>query len=239
MIKWAGWLIVLFPGIGHTVGALVETAPDHAGAWFDGEGWKADATAMNYAEAALWYTVFSFGVPFLVIGLLVLWLDRRGITPPAFVAWIVAGWTLVTVAAGAHRRCWSCWSPPVYYWSVPAAPAVSRRRVSSPPLDIMSIIGAGTELLEGVESGCASACSHLVSPHRAVRDASATLAPAGSCAVYGTSKRCPLGRTLHGRKFSGDRRFLSESLVFGQDSSSIHFPAWWLQDTRATFKTSP
>ncbi|MCP2296785.1 hypothetical protein APR11_003217 [Nocardia amikacinitolerans] len=100
MIKWAGWLIVLFPGIGHTVGALVETAPDHAGAWFDGEGWKADATAMNYAEAALWYTVFSFGVPFLVIGLLVLWLDRRGITPPAFVAWIVAGWTLVTVAVG-------------------------------------------------------------------------------------------------------------------------------------------
>ncbi|MCP2317949.1 hypothetical protein APR12_003302 [Nocardia amikacinitolerans] len=100
MIKWAGWLIVLFPGIGHTAGALVEAAPDHAEAWSDGEGWKADATAMNYAEAALWYTVFSFGVPFLVIGLLVLWLVRRGITPPAFVAWIVAGWTLVTVAVG-------------------------------------------------------------------------------------------------------------------------------------------
>ncbi|WP_301317385.1 hypothetical protein [Nocardia amikacinitolerans] len=26
---------------------------------------------MNYAEAALWYTVFRFGVPFVVIGLLI------------------------------------------------------------------------------------------------------------------------------------------------------------------------
>ncbi|MEU2253623.1 DUF6463 family protein [Nocardia xishanensis] len=100
MIKWAGWLIVLFPGIGHTVGALVETAPDYADDWFSGEGWRADATAMNYAEATLWYTVFSFGVPFLLIGLMVLWLDRRGITPPAFLAGIVAGWTLITVAVG-------------------------------------------------------------------------------------------------------------------------------------------
>ncbi|MET8776941.1 DUF6463 family protein [Nocardia sp. NPDC050713] len=100
MIKWAGWLIVLFPGVGHTVGALVETAPDYATDWFNGEGWKVDATAMNYAEATLWYTVFSFGVPFLLIGLMVLWLDRRGITPPAFLAWVVAGWTLVTVAVG-------------------------------------------------------------------------------------------------------------------------------------------
>ncbi|WP_067836819.1 DUF6463 family protein [Nocardia lijiangensis] len=100
MIKWAGWLIVLFPGVGHTLGAFVETAPDYADDWFSGEGWKADATAMNYAEATLWYTVFSFGIPFLLIGLMVLWLDRRGITPPAFLAWMVAGWTLVTVAVG-------------------------------------------------------------------------------------------------------------------------------------------
>ncbi|WP_051022694.1 DUF6463 family protein [Nocardia pneumoniae] len=100
MIKWAGWLIVLFPGVGHTLGALVQTAPRYSEAWFSGEGWEADATAMNYAEATLWYTVFSFGVPFLLIGLMVLWLDRRGITPPSFLAWITAGWTVVTVAVG-------------------------------------------------------------------------------------------------------------------------------------------
>ncbi|MCC3327408.1 DUF6463 family protein [Nocardia abscessus] len=100
MIKWAGWLIVLFPGVGHTLGALVETAPRYAGAWFSGEGWEVDATAMNYAEATLWYTVFSFGVPFLLIGLMVLWLDHRGSTPPPFLAWMVAAWTLTTVAVG-------------------------------------------------------------------------------------------------------------------------------------------
>ncbi|MBF6398331.1 hypothetical protein IU438_21340 [Nocardia cyriacigeorgica] len=100
MIKWAGWLIVLFPGIGHTTGSLIESAPKHADEWLDGTGWTADANAMDYAEATLWYTVFSFGVPFLVIGLLVLWMDRHGITPPAFLAWLVAGWTLITVAVG-------------------------------------------------------------------------------------------------------------------------------------------
>jgi hypothetical protein len=100
MIKWAGWLIVLFPGIAHSLGAVLETAPTHAEAWFDGEGWVADSTAMNYAEATLWYTVFSFGAPFLMIGLLVLWLDRRGITPPAFLAWMIAAWTVIATAAG-------------------------------------------------------------------------------------------------------------------------------------------
>ncbi|MBF6415043.1 DUF6463 family protein [Nocardia cyriacigeorgica] len=100
MIKWAGWLIVLFPGIGHTMGSLIESAPKYADEWLDGTGWTANANAMDYAEATLWYTVFSFGVPFLVIGLLVLWMDRHGITPPAFLAWLVAGWTLVTVAVG-------------------------------------------------------------------------------------------------------------------------------------------
>lgn len=100
MIKWAGWLIVLFPGTLHTVVALAETAPHHADAWLSGDGWKATATAMTPEEATLWYTVFSFGVPFLVIGLTVLWLDHRGITPPPFVAWLVAAWTVVATAVG-------------------------------------------------------------------------------------------------------------------------------------------
>jgi hypothetical protein len=100
MIKWAGWLILLFPGVGHSLGALVQTAPRHADAWFDGDGWKADPNAMNHSEATLWYTVFSFGIPFLLIGLLVLWLDRRGIVPPPFLAWGIAAWAAVATAAG-------------------------------------------------------------------------------------------------------------------------------------------
>lgn len=100
MTRWAGWLILLFPGVGHSVGALLQTAPHHADAWFDLTGWDADATLMDPPEATLWYTVFSFGVPYLFLGFLVLWLDRRGVTPPSILAWGIAAWTVVATAAG-------------------------------------------------------------------------------------------------------------------------------------------
>ncbi|NDL59507.1 DUF6463 family protein [Phytoactinopolyspora mesophila] len=100
MIKWAGWLILLFPGVGHSLGALLETAPSHASAWFDGDGWHTDATEMTHAQATLWYTVGSFGIPFLLLGLLILWLAYRGITPPSFIAWGIAAWAAVATAAG-------------------------------------------------------------------------------------------------------------------------------------------
>ena len=34
-------------------------------------------------------------MPLIVVGLMVLWLDRRGITPPPFVAWTLGIWTVV------------------------------------------------------------------------------------------------------------------------------------------------
>lgn len=98
MIKWAGLLIVLC-GLGHTIGALVETAPQYAGSWFSWALWEAsnnDPLAMSHTTAAFWYTAYSFGLPLLLIGLIVLWLDRQGIIPPPFIAWSVAAWTVVT-----------------------------------------------------------------------------------------------------------------------------------------------
>lgn len=96
MIKWSGWLITLC-GIGHTTGALVQTAPHYARDWFGWHLWRYhDPLAMTHPTAAFWYTAYSFGPPLLAIGLLVLWLDRRGITPPAFLAWGIAAWTLIT-----------------------------------------------------------------------------------------------------------------------------------------------
>ncbi|MER6950237.1 DUF6463 family protein [Nonomuraea sp. NPDC000554] len=87
MIKWAGWLIA-FVGTAHTLGALVlEKAARHAGAWFSGELWGEDLAAMSPANSAFWLSLNSFGIPILMVGLLVLWLDRRNITPPAFIAW--------------------------------------------------------------------------------------------------------------------------------------------------------
>ncbi|MFI6906163.1 DUF6463 family protein [Nonomuraea sp. NPDC050394] len=99
MIKWAGWLIILF-GAAHTVGALtVEKAASHAGTWFSGGLWADDLSAMSPANSAHWLSVASFGVPLVVAGLLVLWLERRRVTPPPFIAWMLGVWTLVGAMA--------------------------------------------------------------------------------------------------------------------------------------------
>ncbi|MEU1372350.1 DUF6463 family protein [Streptomyces triculaminicus] len=94
MIKWAGWIITL-AGIGHTLGSLLETAPDYAGTWFGG-GWNlGDYPEMSDATVAWWYSVFSFGPPLLLTGLTVLWFARRGMTPPAFIAWAMVAWVVL------------------------------------------------------------------------------------------------------------------------------------------------
>ncbi len=95
MIKWAGWLMALY-GAAHTLGALtVEGAARHAGAWFSGDLWGEDLANMSPAGSAYWLSLASFGVPLILIGLIVLWLDRRGITPPPFIAWTLGGLTVV------------------------------------------------------------------------------------------------------------------------------------------------
>ncbi|WP_051713047.1 DUF6463 family protein [Spirillospora albida] len=95
MIKWAGWLITLF-GAAHTLLSLtLEKAATHAGTWFSGDLWGEEFTAMSPAHSAYWFSVASFGVPLILVGLMVLWLDRRGITPPSFIAWTLGIWTVV------------------------------------------------------------------------------------------------------------------------------------------------
>lgn len=94
MIKWAGRLITFF-GAAHTLGALVVLgAASHVGTWFSGALWTDDLAAMSPANSAFWLSFASFGVPLVVVGLTVLWLDRRGITPPVFLAWVLGIWTL-------------------------------------------------------------------------------------------------------------------------------------------------
>jgi hypothetical protein len=95
MIKWAGGLMVFY-GAAHTVGALTgEGAARHAGAWFSGELWRDDLADMSSANSAFWLSLGSFGVPLMLLGLTVLWLDRRGITPPSFIAWTLGVLTVV------------------------------------------------------------------------------------------------------------------------------------------------
>ncbi|RMI32672.1 DUF6463 family protein [Nocardia stercoris] len=98
MIRWAGWLITLC-GVGHTMGALTQTIPHYGQDWLTWALWEkqnSDLVAMSHTTAAFWYTAFSFGPPLIVIGLAVLWMTRHGITPPSFIAWSVASWTLIT-----------------------------------------------------------------------------------------------------------------------------------------------
>lgn len=95
MIKWAGWLIVLY-GAAHTLGALlVVGAARHAGAWFSGDLWREDFANMSPAGSALWLSVDSFGIPLIVVGFIIVWLDRRGITPPVFIGWTLGIWTVL------------------------------------------------------------------------------------------------------------------------------------------------
>jgi hypothetical protein len=97
MITWAGWLLVVY-GAAHTLGALtVEGAARHAGAWLGGDLWGEDLATMSPAMSAYWLSVNSFGPPLILIGLIVLWLARRHITPPLFLAWALAGWVVVGV----------------------------------------------------------------------------------------------------------------------------------------------
>jgi hypothetical protein len=103
MITWAGGLIALC-GLGHTVGALVPTVPRFGAEWIGLVLWQPqhnDALALTSTAAAFWYTWYSFGPLLLLAGLIVLWLGIRGVTPPRFVAWALAGWTVVgTVLSG-------------------------------------------------------------------------------------------------------------------------------------------
>lgn len=98
MIKLSGWIISFF-GAAHTLAALtLEGAARHLGAWFSGELWGADFAEMTPAHSALWLSLESFGVPVVVLGATILWMDYRGITPPAFIGWALGIWTLFTAA---------------------------------------------------------------------------------------------------------------------------------------------
>ncbi|MBB3039978.1 DUF6463 family protein [Hoyosella altamirensis] len=95
MIRIAAWLMVLY-ATAHTVGAfVVEDAARHVPAWFSGELWGEDFSNMSPAGSALWLTLASFAPPLFILGLLLLWLHRRRITPPAFVAWMLGGLTMI------------------------------------------------------------------------------------------------------------------------------------------------
>ncbi|MFD3704135.1 DUF6463 family protein [Nocardia sp. NPDC058658] len=121
MTLWAGVIITL-GGIGHTVGSLVETAPTHLGSWFDGHLWdQYDYAEWSDSAAGFWYSALSFGPPLLLVGVLVLWMARNGITPPAFLAVALVGWVVITFVASGPS--------PLPILLIPAGLLLAARRV--------------------------------------------------------------------------------------------------------------
>lgn len=92
MIKWAG-RIIAFLGVFHLLTTSFFSFR-YADAWFAGELWFPDGglAELGPAGGAFWLTPGSFGVPLALVGLLVMWLDRQGIAPPAFLAWTLGAW---------------------------------------------------------------------------------------------------------------------------------------------------
>ncbi|MGF6883731.1 hypothetical protein ABIA39_008314 [Nocardia sp. GAS34] len=90
MIKWAGGILASI-GAGHlTVGLLASSA--YFGDWLSlrlwGHWWEDTTPAMSF-----WANPAGFGLPLTLIGLLVVWMDRNGVVPPAFLAWTVLVWS--------------------------------------------------------------------------------------------------------------------------------------------------
>jgi hypothetical protein len=48
---------------------------------------------MSAAMAAFWLTTGSFAGPLIVLGALVIWLNRRGIAPPRSTGWLLVAWS--------------------------------------------------------------------------------------------------------------------------------------------------
>lgn len=44
------------------------------------------------SNAVFWATMGSFALPIMLLGVLILWLDKRGLPIPPFVGWAMVGW---------------------------------------------------------------------------------------------------------------------------------------------------
>lgn len=100
MVRWAGyWMIAV--GLLHLVVLGLDALP-LLGGWIRGSLWTmahwqpvtSQPTDVLAGNAAFHATLGSFAAPMIVFGALLLWLDGRGVVPPAFVGWGLGAWAL-------------------------------------------------------------------------------------------------------------------------------------------------
>lgn len=90
MIEWSG-RVIAFIGGGHLLVGLL-LSHGYFGDWLSlrlwGHWWEDTGAAQ-----AFWANPAGFGLPLVIVGVLVVWLDRRGIVPPTFLGWSVLVWS--------------------------------------------------------------------------------------------------------------------------------------------------
>lgn len=104
MVRWSAAALIALCAV-HLVVLGIDLGRE-APAWLGLNMWTFDhwqpvhdqPAGMQASGAVFWATVGSFVAPTLVLGALVLWLDRRRLPIPAFVGWALAGWMALATA---------------------------------------------------------------------------------------------------------------------------------------------
>ena len=101
MLKWAGYLMIGM-GLLHMLVLGIDALP-MLPSWLTGSLWTLEhwqpvmtqSPELVTSGAVFHSTLGSFALPMIVFGFLVLWMDRRGLVPPAFVGWGIGAWALL------------------------------------------------------------------------------------------------------------------------------------------------
>ncbi|RCS22104.1 hypothetical protein DUT91_20245 [Phyllobacterium salinisoli] len=56
---------------------------------------RAQRLELLASNAAFWSTIGSFALPLIMLGAVVIWLDKRKLPVPAFLGWSLLGWIVV------------------------------------------------------------------------------------------------------------------------------------------------
>lgn len=102
MIRWSAYMMIAI-GVLHMLVLGYDALPVISG-WAQFDLWTMTHTttppaerpfAMVVSTDSFWATIGGFAIPLMVLGALVLWMDRRGYPVPSFVGWGIGAWALV------------------------------------------------------------------------------------------------------------------------------------------------
>ncbi|MEC9244540.1 MAG: DUF6463 family protein [Pseudomonadota bacterium] len=101
MVRWSGIAMVAL-GILHMIVLGIDAAAE-VPSWLRLELWTSEhwqpfrtqRQEVLASNAAFWSTVGSFALPLIMIGFVVIWLDKRRLPVPTFLGWSLLAWIAV------------------------------------------------------------------------------------------------------------------------------------------------